>query len=153
MLTQHADTNLRCVRSVKQSEFPEGLVRRSVWTVRYRGAGALAVVLDVGALRRARIQPGALPRRRRAVRGYHAARGTQVGRGSEAVLVPELHVVVSAGLVQWAAAAAVTALQAFLCVAASRWHRGVHLREAGLPAGAVVDVLDRFILAVAGDEL
>lgn len=139
------------MRCVKQSEVPEGLVRRSVGTVRYRGAGALAVVLAVGAPRRAHIQPGALPRRRRALRRNHAARGAQVGRGSEAVLVPELHVVVPTGLVQWAAAAA--AIQALLCGAASRWHRGVHLREAGLSAGAVVDVLDRVVLAVAGDEL
>lgn len=138
------------MRCVKQSEVPEGLVRRSVGTVRYRGAGALAVVLAVGGLRRAHIQPGALPRRRRAARRNHASRGAHVGRGSEAVLVPELHVVVPTGLVQWAAAAA---LQALLCGAASRWHRGVHLREAGLSAGAVVDVLDRVVLAVAGDEL
>lgn len=95
-LTLHADTNLWCVRCVEQSEFPEGFVRRSVRTVRYRGARALAVVLAVGALRRADIQPGALPRRRRAMCRDHAARGAKVSRGSEAVLIPELHVVVPA---------------------------------------------------------
>lgn len=153
MLTPQANTNLWCVRRVKKSEFPEGFVRRSVRTVRYRGAGALAVVLAVGALRRARIQPGALPRRRRALCRDHAARGAEVARGSEAVFVPELHVVVSAGLVQRAAVAVAAPFQQLLRGVAPRVHRGVHLREARFSTRAVVDVLDRVVLAVAGDEL
>lgn len=136
------------MRCVEKSEFSEGLVRRCVRAVRDRGAGSFPVVLHVGPLRRPPVQPRTLPRRRRAVGEDNAARGPQVRRGAEALLVPQLHVVVPAGLVQGAAA-----LQPFVRGVPAHGHRGIHLREARLPSGAVVDVLYGVVLPVAGYEL
>lgn len=71
-----------------------------------------------------------------------------MSRGAEALLVPQLHVVVPAGLVQGAAAV----LQPLAPGLPATWHGGVHLREAGLAPGAVVGVLDGLVLPVAGGE-
>lgn len=144
-----ANTNLGSVRRVKESEFPEGFMRRRVGAVRDRGAGALALVLGVRSLRGASVEPGRLPRGGRAVGESEAARGPQVGRRAQALLVPELHVVVAPGLGHRAAAA----LQPLPGGAPSRRHRRVDLGEAGLPPGAVVDIVQELVLPVAGREL
>lgn len=120
---------------------------RCVGAVWDRGAGSFPLVLGIGPLRRPSVQPGAFPRGRRAVGKESTA--PQVRRGSEAFFVPQLHVVVPPGLVQGAA----VTLQAFVGGVPSHWHRGVHLREAGLSPGAAVGVLDRVVLPVAGRKL
>lgn len=148
-------TDLWRVRCVKKSELSEGFVRRRVGAVGDRGAGALSLVLGVGPLRGASVQARGLPRRRGAVGEDDAARRLQVGRGAEAFLVPELHVVVVVvpGPVQRAAAAAAAALQPFVGGAPSHRHRRVNLGEARFSPGAVVYVVDRVVLAVAGGKL
>lgn len=149
MLLQHTKAYLWCVRSVKESEFSEGFVWRCVGAVGDRRAGRFPVVLHVRPVRGASVQPGGLPWRRGAAGEDHAARGPEVRGGSEALLVPQLHLVVPAGLVQGAAAS----LQALIHRVPSHWHRGIHLREAGLPPGAVVYVLYGLILPIAGGKL
>lgn len=72
-----------------------------------------------------------------------------MGRGTDAFLVPKLYVVVSAGLVQGAAAA----IQLFVGGVPPQWHRGIHLREAGFSSGAVVNIVYGVVLPVAGCEL
>lgn len=144
------NTNLWCVRGVKKSEFSECFVRWCVGTVWDRGAGSFPLVLDVGSLRRPSEQPRGFPRWRRAVGKQYAARWSPMGRGAKAIFVPQLHVVVPPGLVQEAAAAP---FQSFVDGVPSHWHRGIHLRKARLPSGAVVNVLNRVIFSVAGCEL
>lgn len=146
-LNQARTTYLWCVWCVKQSEFSEGFVGRCVGAVRDRGP--FPVVLGVQSLRWPPVQRGRLPRRRRAVGEEYGARGAQVGRGAEALLVPLLHVVVPTGLVEGADAA----VQPFIGAVASHRPPGVYLHEAGVASGAVVNVLDRFILPVARREL
>lgn len=136
---------------VEEPKFSEGFMRRCVGAVRYRGAGALPVVLDAAPLRRPSVHPRHFLRRRRTVGENNAAGGLQQGRGTKALLVPQLHVVVvvSAGVVQGAAAAHSELVRG----SSAHRRRGVHLREAGLSPGAVVDVLDRIVFSVAGREL
>lgn len=144
------NTNLWCVRCVKKSEFSEGFMRRCVGTVRDGGAGSLSFVLGVGSLRGASVEARGLPRWWGAVGKNNAARRLQVGRWAETLLVPELHFVVPSGLVQWAAAAA---LQPFVGGGPSRWYRWINLSEARFSPGAVVNVVDGIVLAVAGGKL
>lgn len=143
------NTNLWCVRGVKKSELSECFVRWCVRAVWDRGAGSFSLVLDVGSLRWPSEQPRGFPRWRRAVGKQYAARWPPMRRGPKAIFVPQLHVVVPHGLVQGAAAS----FQSFVDGVPSHWHRGIHLRKARLPPGAVVNVLNRVIFSVAGCEL
>lgn len=143
------NTNLWRVRCVKKSEFSEGLMWRCVGAVRDRGAGSFTVVLDVRPLRGPSVQPRSFPRWWWAVCEDNTAGWPQMRRRTVTLFVPQLHVVVPTGLVQGAAAP----FQPFVDGVSSHWHRGVHLREAGLSSGTVVNILNRVVLAIAGCKL